>query len=146
MVVLHLAGRGLPDVHDRAQAAMRLGDLVAVTHRAPPPAAPTAARPATPPATGAPAAASPTPPPERPSLSRSPARAARARSPPFPRHPAPRTGRHSPEVLADPRRVAGRAPAATRARLPQGATASAITAHAPTRHPPDGCEAIAAGG
>src|ERR1035438_523519 len=79
MVVLHLAGRGLPDVHDRAQTAMRLGDLVAVTHRAPPPpAAPTAARAATPPAAGAPAAASPTPPPQRPSLSRSPARAVQA--------------------------------------------------------------------
>src|SRR5450755_3769995 len=86
---------------------MRLGDLVAVTHRVPPPpAAPTAARAATPPAAGALAAASPTPPPQRPSLSRSPARAVRARSPPFPRHPAPRTGRHSPERLADPRHVA----------------------------------------
>src|SRR5665811_1270782 len=95
MVVVHLAGRGLPDVHDRAQTAMRLGDLVAVTHPAPPPpAAPTAARAALPPAAGAPAAASPTPPPERPSLSRSPARAVLARSPPFSGHPDRRHGRH----------------------------------------------------
>src|SRR4051794_29886642 len=95
-VALHLPERRLTHIHHRAPATMRIGDLRAVTHRAPPPpTGPAAAPAAASPRAALGATAPPTPPPPPPSARRSPTPAAPTSPPPFRTEAAPRRGRRA---------------------------------------------------